>query len=49
MQESVKKKVKRARRKPKGNVAVRKELKRTKYIMGKKVTDTSDYKRIYRY
>ena len=49
MLESVKKKAKRARRKPEGNVAVRKEPKRTEYIMEKKVTDTSDYKKSYQY
>ena len=41
MLESVKKKAKRARRKLEGNVAVKKEPKRTEYIRGKKVTDTS--------
>ena len=49
MLESVKKKAKRARRKLEGNVAVKKEPKRTEYIRGKKVTDTSDYQKSYRY
>ena len=49
MLESVKKKAKRARRKLEGNVAMRKEPKRTEYIWGKKVTDTSDYQKSYRY